>query len=164
MNKTFNTILLVIFFCMGSFGFYKWITSKLIPETDIVPTKGRIVEVTYGGDDNKDIIIRLDKGPELFRFLERFPNYKNAHLELEVDSVLCVWHKPQQSKMYTIYRLDVRDETILSYADVARSYETDSWNVLKVSATFSVAFIVALALRLHDERKMRTNQRLKPTG
>lgn len=160
MNKTFNTTILAAFFCMGSFGLYKWFTSKIIPESDLIPTKGKIIEISHNDDHHKDIIIRLENGSELFRFLERFPNYKQAQIELKVDSIVCIWHKPQPSKIYTMYRMDAHNETILSYADVARSYNKDSRNVLKAGVTFSVAFIVSLILRIRNKRKKRDNQAL----
>jgi len=97
-NKIFNLCVIAAFFAMGSFGFYRYINSNLIPENNLVMTKGKIVDVSHGGDNNRDIIIRMDNLPELFRFPGRFPKYEEVELALRVDNTVSVWHSPKPNK------------------------------------------------------------------
>jgi hypothetical protein len=162
-NKIFDIGILALFLALGSFSFYKWFSSNLIAENILVMTKGKIVEVSHGGDNNKDIIIRIDTHPELFRFLGRFPKYEEAELALRVDSTVCIWHSPKPGKMYMICRMEKNDKTILSYADLAESYNKDMKKVFYGSIMWSVAFIVALIRYIVNQRKLRANQSLKLT-
>ena len=166
-NKIFNLCAIAVFFAMGSFGFYKWINTNLIPENDLVMTKGKIVDVSHSGDNNRDIIIRLDNRPELFRFYGRFPKYEEVESVLRVDNMVSVWHSPKPNKTYAIYRIDASDKTIFSYADIAESYDNDLKKVFYGSVTWSVAFIVALTRYIINEKKLRANQSLSegvPSG